>query len=103
LADDLFFHILPEEFIAESINVEKMMAFADKTRILNARDAMIPPIWVKNGETVKDAFKRMHENGLPGLPVIDQSYHVIGYINLLELLAICLDTKENHDQSETNL
>ncbi len=30
LADDLFFHILPEEFIAESTDIEKMMAFADK-------------------------------------------------------------------------
>jgi CBS domain-containing protein len=103
LADDLFFHILPEEFIAESIDVEKTMAFADKTRILNARDAMIPPIWVKHGETVKEAFKRMHENGLPGLPVIDHSYHVVGYINLLELLAICLETKENNDQAEASL
>ena len=102
LADDLFFHILPEEFIAESIDVEKMMAFADKTRILNAGDAMIPPVWVKCGETVKEAFKRMHENGLPGLPMIDHSYHVVGYINLLELLAVCLETQENNDQSEAN-
>ena len=56
---------------------------------------MIPPVWVKQGETVKHAFKRMHENGLPGLPVVDDRYHVIGYINLLELLAICMDEKEN--------
>jgi CBS domain-containing protein len=102
LADDLFFHILPEEFIAESTDVEKMMAFADKTRILNARDAMIPPVWVKCGDTVKDAFKRMHEKGLPGLPVIDDRYQVVGYINLLELLAVCLETKENDDQAEAN-
>jgi CBS domain-containing protein len=103
LADDLFFHILPEEFIAESIDVEKMMAFADKTRILNARDAMIPPVWVKHGETVKNAFKRMHENSLPGLPLIDPNYQVVGYINLLELLAICLETKENNDPPKATL
>ena len=102
LADDLFFHILPEEFIAESTNLKKMMEFADKTRILTARDAMIPPVWVKHGETVKHAFKRMHDNELPGLPVVDDRYHVIGYINLLELLAICMDEKENNDHSEVS-
>ena len=103
LADDLFFHILPEEFIAESTDIEKMMDFAKKTRILNAEDAMIPPVWVKQGETVKHAFKRIHENGLPGLPVVDDRYHVIGYVNLLELLAICMDEKENTNHSEDTL
>jgi len=100
LADDLFFHIIPEEFIAESTDIEKTMAFADKTRIRTAGDAMIQPVWVKHGETVKNAFKRMHANGLPGLPVVDDRYHVIGYINLLELLAICLEKKENIDHSD---
>jgi len=103
LADDLFFHILPEEFIAESTDLEKIMDYADKTRIRTAEDAMIPPVWVKHGETVKNAFKRMHANGLPGLPVVDDCYHVIGYINLLELLAICMDEKDSTNHSEDNL
>ena len=66
-------------------------------------DAMIPPVWVKHGETVKNAFKRMHANGLPGLPVVDDRYRVIGYINLLELLAICLQKKENPNNSGETL
>jgi CBS-domain-containing membrane protein len=56
-----------------------------------AADAMHEPVWVKRGETVKDAFKRMHEHDLPGLPVVDDRYHVAGYINLLELVTICLE------------
>jgi CBS domain-containing protein len=100
LADDLFFHVVPEEFIAESTDVEKMMAFADKTRILTAGDAMIPPVWVKRGETVKNAFKRMHDNGLPGLPVVDDRYHVVGYINLLELLALNPEKNEGTNHLE---
>ncbi len=88
LADDLFFHILPEEFLSETTDVDKMMAFADKTRTLTAQDAMLPAVWVKQGETVKDAFQRMHSNKLPGLPLVDECYKVIGYVNLLELLSI---------------
>jgi CBS domain-containing protein len=100
LADDLFFHIMPEEFIAESTDIEKMMDFADKTRIRTAEDAMVPPVWIKHDETVKNAFKRMHLNRLPGLPVVDDLYHVIGYINLLELLSLSIQVKNGTDQNE---
>jgi CBS domain-containing protein len=98
LADDLFFHILPEEFLSEITDLEKLMDYADKTRLITAKDAMSEPVWVKRDETVKEAFHRMHENRLPGLPIVDEHYHVIGYINLLELLSLCIQLK-NGDES----
>ncbi|MDZ7843390.1 MAG: CBS domain-containing protein [Anaerolineales bacterium] len=94
VADNLFFHILPEEFIAEITDLEKAMSFADRSRILTAGDAMAPPVWVKHGETVKNAFQRMHDNDLTGLPVVDDRYQVIGYINQLELIALCCSTDD---------
>lgn len=97
LADDLFFHILPEEFLSEITDLETLMAYAKKTRALTAKDAMIPAVWVKRGETVTEAFKRMHANNLPGLPIVDERYQVIGYINLLELLSLCIQTKNDAD------
>jgi CBS domain-containing protein len=90
LADDLFFHIMPEEFLSEVTDVEHLMAFADKSRMRSAADAMQEPVWVKREETVREAFRRMHEHQLTGLPVVDDRYHVVGYINLLELMAVCL-------------
>lgn len=89
LADDLFFHILPEEFLSEVTNLEDVMSFATKSRLEVAEDAMSEAVWVKRDETVKTAFKRIHDHGLPGLPIVDDRYRVIGYINLLELLAFC--------------
>ncbi|MEJ2555510.1 MAG: CBS domain-containing protein [Anaerolineae bacterium] len=94
LTDDLFFHILPEEFFSEITDLEHLMQFAEKSRMRTATDAMQDPVWVKRGELVKDAFKRMHEHRLSGLPVVDEYYHVVGYINLLELLAVCFEKKE---------
>ena len=100
LADDLFLHIMPEEFLSEITDLETMMAYADKTRSITAQDAMIPAAWVKQGETVKEAFKRMHANKLPGLPLVDERYQVVGYINLLEMLSLCIQAKNDTDLSE---
>jgi CBS domain-containing protein len=103
LADDLFFHILPEEFISEVTDLEHVLQFAEKSSIRNASDAMLDPVWVKQTDKIKDAFKRMHEHNLPGLPVVDDNYHVIGYINLLSLLVSCLpepESKENEPASK---
>jgi CBS domain-containing protein len=90
LADDLFFHIFPEEFLSEVTDLEHLMDYAEMSRMQTAADAMQEPVWVKPDETVKDAFKRMHEHHLSGLPVVDDKYQVIGYINLLELMDACL-------------
>jgi CBS domain-containing protein len=89
LADDLFIHIVPEEFMSEITDLERAMQYADLSRMRTAADAMQEPVWVKPDETVKDAFKRMHEHRFSGLPVVDDLYHVVGYINLLELIAAC--------------
>ncbi|MBC7223504.1 MAG: CBS domain-containing protein [Anaerolineae bacterium] len=90
LADDLFFHIMPEEFLGEVTDLEHVMAYAERSRLKTAADAMQEPVWVRQGETVKEAFKRMHQHKLEGLPIVDDQYQVVGYINLLELLAVCL-------------
>lgn len=100
LVDELFFDILPEEFLSEITDLEKAMAYADKTRTLTAKDAMIPPAWVNSGDTVKEAFKRMHAEKLPGLPLLDELYQVVGYVNLLELLSLSIQSKNAPDFSE---
>lgn len=101
LAEDLFFHIMPEEFLREVTDLERAMQFAQMSGMRTAADAMHDPVWVKNGETVKDAFERMHKHHLPGLPVVDDRYHVTGYINLLELTAVCLKRQAGNSEVST--
>lgn len=100
LADDIFFHIMPEEFLREIHDLDEAMEFAERSRMRTTADAMRDPVWVKQGETVKDAFERMHEHKLPGLPVVDERYHVVGYINLLELIALCCEPDEESSERE---
>lgn len=101
LADALFFHFMPEEFLMESISLDLAKEYAQKSRLRTAGDAMQQPVWIKKNETVKDAFKRMHENQLPGLPVVDDRYHVIGYINLIELL-LCFKRLDGSKETAGN-
>lgn len=103
LADDIFFHIIPEEFLSEISVLDEAMEFANRSRMRTVADAMRDPVWVKHGETVKDAFMRMHEHRLTGLPVVDGQYLVVGYINLLELLAIFLKREEEGNGKEEAL
>jgi hypothetical protein len=35
---------------------------------------------------------------LQGLPVVDDLYHVVGYINLLELTAVSLEQKTGNSE-----
>jgi CBS domain-containing protein len=100
LADDIFFHIMPEEFLKEIHDLDEAMEFAERSRMRTAADAMRDPVWVKHGETVKDAFERMHEHKLSGLPVVDDRYHVVGYINLLELITLCCEPDEDNSERE---
>ncbi|MBN1657045.1 MAG: CBS domain-containing protein [Anaerolineae bacterium] len=99
LADDLFFHIMPEEFLSHVTDLDEAMHFAQMAGVRTAADAMREPVWVKRGETVKEAFKRMHKHKLQGLPVVDDLYHVIGYINLLELAAVCLVQRADNSEA----
>lgn len=101
LADDIFFRIMPEEFLSEIHDLDEAIEFAKRSSIRTAADAMSDPVWVKRGETVKDAFKRMHEHKLPGMPVVDERYHVVGYINLLELIALCCEDEVVSDEGES--
>ena len=90
LADDLFYRLLPEEFLAEVSDLEEALAFADRSRARTAQDAMAPPAWVRQGQTVADAFRVMHERRCSGVPVVDELRRVVGYVSLLELLAACI-------------
>lgn len=88
LVDDLFFHVMPEEFLSDALDAERVAHYARRSHVRSAADAMLAPVWVKSSDTVRDVFKRIHDQKLPGLPVVDDRYQVIGYVNMLDLLAV---------------
>ncbi|MFQ5577772.1 MAG: CBS domain-containing protein, partial [Anaerolineae bacterium] len=88
LADDLFLLVMPEDFLVETRSLEDVLHFAHLSHTKTAGDAMIPPVWVTADTPMKEAFRNMHRHKLLGIPVIDEAHHVVGYINLLEMLEL---------------
>jgi CBS domain-containing protein len=88
LVNDIFLKIVPEEFLGEIIDLEGALKYAEHIAARTARDIMLPPVWVRRDETVRDAFERMHTAKLNGLPIADQEGRVGGYVDQLELLLV---------------
>jgi len=59
-----------------------------------AFDLMERLVYVKDDDTLKTAFLKMYENELDELPVVDKNFCLIGNIDLLELLTILIEKKE---------
>ena len=49
---------------------------------------MIEPVSIHIDDMVSDAFKLMHRHKLPGMPVVDDENHVVGFLSLLELMEL---------------
>ncbi len=60
----------------------------------NAEDLMVSPLYIKDDDSLKTAFIKMCKNDLDELPVVDDKLHIIGIIDLLELLTILIEKKE---------
>jgi len=94
IVNDLFVRLMPEEFLHELSELKEALEFADHLKHRTAADAMEEPVIIHPEDTIRTVFHRMHDLKLPGLPVVDDSHHVIGYVNLLEMLALV--AKDHH-------
>jgi len=88
VVNDLFVHLMPEEYFQDMSKLDAALDYAAKLKHRTAADCAEEPVAVYPHDTVRTAFQRMHDSNLPGIPVIDEAHHVIGYVNLLEMLAL---------------
>jgi CBS domain-containing protein len=88
LLNDIFLKIVPEEFLGEIRDMDAALEYAGHIRARTARDVMLAPVSVRQGDTVRDAFERMHGAKLNGLPIIDDDGQVVGFVDQLELLLV---------------
>lgn len=92
LVNDIFLKIVPEEFLGEIVDIEAALKYAAHVGARTASDIQLPPVSVTPADTLGDAFRRMHEAKLNGLPIIAEQGQVIGYVDQLEMLLVWVRT-----------
>jgi CBS domain-containing protein len=92
LVNDIFLKIVPEEFLGEIQDIEGALKYAAHIGARTASDIHLPPVSVTPKDTLGDAFRRMHEAKLNGLPIIGERGHVVGYVDQLEMLLVWVRT-----------
>jgi CBS domain-containing protein len=100
LGESLLVNIIPEEFIENPGEYSKTLEVASGQQPQIAADLMRSPVYVMLEDTLEAAYKRMHQAGLIGLPVVDLQYRVQGYLSLLELLTVCYPDEAQINGSE---
>lgn len=89
LADVMMIPVMPEAYINDPDEYEKALQYAKITDQHIAAGVMKDPVFIQEENTLAEVFQKMHEQNLSGVPVVDKSYHVKGFITLLGLMAVC--------------
>ena len=95
LLDDLFLRLAPEEFLVGMREMAGVEEFGRISRAQKAGDLMEEPVYVRMDDTVRDAFSRLHETGLEGLPIVDEGMKVVGYLDRFQLLRLWLKGRQS--------
>jgi CBS domain-containing protein len=77
-AEYLFYEYIPDDLLCYKA--------VKPLELVTAEDIMLPPVYVKEDDTLDVAFQKMYREGLKELPVVDNEMHVIGDLNILEII-----------------
>jgi CBS domain-containing protein len=89
LADVMMIPVMPEAYVNDPDEYEKALQYAQITDQHIAAGIMRDPVFMQEDETLEQVYHRMREHNLSGVPVVNKSYHVTGFITLLGLMAVC--------------
>lgn len=78
LVQYLFYEYVPDEFLYYQA--------VKPLEEVKAKDIMIPPVFVKEDDTLETAFKKMASHNIRELPVVNDDMKIIGDLNILELI-----------------
>ncbi len=92
LVNDIFLKIVPEEFLGEILDLDGAMKYAAHLGARTASDIQLPPVSVAIEDSIRDAFRIMHDAKLNGLPIVDGERRVVGYVDQLEMLLVWVRT-----------
>jgi CBS-domain-containing membrane protein len=90
LLAELYLHVAPEEFLVGMRAFENIEEFGKISRAQKAKELMQTPVSVTMADSAREAFIKMHENKLEGLPVVDKEMRVVACLSRLQLVRLWL-------------
>jgi CBS domain-containing protein len=93
LAEVMLIPTMPDSFMNDAEHYEQALRYATIDTNRPAADIMSNPVFTHSNNTVEEAFIEMKQLKLPGLPVVNKHYRVIGYISMLEILGLYFQHK----------
>jgi len=94
LAEAIISRVAPEAFLTDIADIVDVADFGHTVEARVVRDVMLKPTMVRPEATLDEAFRLMHQRHLSGLYVVDPDGRPTGYLDLLELVAVYVDTLE---------
>lgn len=94
LAETVVARVSPETLLAGLADLDEAARFGSEVAARRVSDVMLPPASVSAGQSIDEAFRRMHARHLSGLYVVDDAGRPTGYLDLLELTIRYLEALE---------
>jgi len=77
---------LPEEMDFEAADFPAIVAAA-QANPRTAREMMLPPVFVRLDEPLKNAVVQMHRHKTEVVAIVDEDLRVVGYLDMFQLLS----------------
>jgi CBS domain-containing protein len=90
LAFAAFVRVMPEVFMRQMRTLSQGREFAAMLHSRTVGDAMRPALALRPADRLEEAFAKLLDANLEGLPIVDDRNRVIGYLNLPEFLSAWL-------------
>ena len=86
-------HLITQYAYSEHIPPEYLQFKIDVIMGENATagDLMLPPVFVREDDEIEIAFRKMFENKLVEIPVVDENMRIVGDMHQMELLKAWLE------------
>jgi CBS domain-containing protein len=94
LAQAVVVRVAPEAVMSGLVNLDEIASFGHVVEARTIGDVMLEPSSVTPTSTIDEAFRKMHTRHQSGLYVVDDADRPTGYLDLLELVLVYVDTLE---------
>lgn len=94
LVDAVLAPYFPDEYLNNPKDYETLLKYSEQNGKLTAGDLLLEPICVNKSDSLYHALHEMRKHGVNGITVVDDHYHIAGYVSMMSIISSCIDLAE---------